>query len=124
MSHYVYSTLSSPVSYATYKTDTKDIPVIEKNILIKGGTGVSDKNFVTPKGVVTEVTSEELEHLKSNEVFKLHMQNGFITVEEKKQKPVEKVVVNMKDADKSSPIRPQDFVTDKDGNRRLERGGI
>lgn len=37
------------------------------------------KKVVLKKGVTT-VTPEELEHLTSNEVFKLHKANGFVTI--------------------------------------------
>lgn len=109
MSYYIYSTLSQNTAYAFYKTSTdkNDLHEIEREIVIKGGAGVADKNFITPSGVVTKVTDEEYELLKTNSVFQLHVKNGFI-IAQKSNSDIDSVVKKMEPRDKSAPIRPED----------------
>lgn len=65
------------------------------------------KHMVTPRGVVTEVTPEELAELRNNEVFKLHLSNGFLQISEAKT-DVEKAAADMTGRDQSAPIVEQD----------------
>lgn len=122
MSHYVYSTLGAPMAYTAYiKNDVRELPIEESVIHIKGGAGVMDaKNIQTPRGVVTEINDDELKALRENEVFKMHEAGGYIIVEAKNA-PVEKVVKNMNEKDKSKPLTPDNFVKDKDGKNKLNR---
>lgn len=105
---YVYSTLSCDTGYATYKKGGGDLPIVEHIVFIKGGAGVANDRFITPLGVATGVSNEEAELLEQNEVFRLHRENGFITMQ-KKQVDVEKVVADMVGRDVSAPIVPEDF---------------
>lgn len=116
MPFYVYSTLAASQEYATYKEKKydNDLHEIEKKILIHGGTNVADKQFVTPKGVVTEVSDVEFAILEKNPVFNMHKENGFITVESKEYKP-EKIANDMNLNDPSSPKTPEDYKNKKDG---------
>jgi len=78
---YITSTMSASVSYATYKQTAGGLPVIDKEIVIEGGANVmSKKLMVTPNGVVTKVTDEELELLEQHPLFKIHKQNGYVRV--------------------------------------------
>lgn len=111
---YIFSTLSTNQLYTKYaKTEGNDIPRVERTVLVKGGANVADKNFITPRGVVTEVSDEEYAFLEQNELFKKHVANGYITVEER-QVNIDKVVSNMKPADESAPLTPESYeVEDK-----------
>lgn len=111
--NYIYSTLASNTRYATYQDTASDMPVIASSITIRGGAGVADKHFITPRGAVTEVTDAELEALKNNTVFKRHVERGFIVIDTKKQ-DVEKVVSEMEARDNSAPVVPQDYDEEKD----------
>ena len=104
---HIYSTLSADVSYTKYDLSSKDLPRAERAVLIKGGTGISNKNLVTPLGVHTQVTNDELEFLKSDEVFLMHMQNGYIKIGKAKVEP-EIVAADMVTRDNSAPVVPQD----------------
>lgn len=106
---YIYSTLSASVSY---EIDGG------KQILIAGGANIPDKHFLTPQGVVTRVTAEDLAGLKKNRVFELHNKNGFIRWEDKKV-DVEQVVTGMQGADDSAPDTEADaeVVEKKSGTR-------
>jgi 16S rRNA U516 pseudouridylate synthase RsuA-like enzyme len=124
MSNYVFSTLAAPMSYANYRKGNdgdKDISIPTATVHIKGGAHVADKALHTPRGVVTEVSDEELEQLNQNPVFLIHKQNGFITVE-KKARSADKMGYAMNREDESRPITPDDFVKSKDGINKLKRG--
>ncbi len=108
MSQYVYSTLTCDNEYADY-VKNGDQQSIAHKVLIKGGHGVMNKNFMTPLGVVTEVSDEDMAFLMRNDHFKFHMDGGFIKVEKKKME-TEKVAADMKRRDKSSPIVPSDYA--------------
>lgn len=106
---YVYSTLTCDNEYAAYvKTGDREQQRVTHSVLIKGGHGVINKNFLTPQGVATEVSDEDLEFLKGVPAFQEHEQRGFITYDKKKVE-TEKVAVNMKGRDKSAQIVPSDY---------------
>ena len=77
---YIYSTLTADQIYTSYKTSPNGVPTATSKVLIKGGANLMTKHMVTPRGVVTEVTPEELAELRTNEVFKLHLSNGFLQI--------------------------------------------
>ena len=107
---YVFSTKSCPTEYAVYRqTSNKDLSVVERKIKINGGANVATKfpNLHTPRGVATHVTDEELELLEAHPCFRIHKENGFITVE-KKQVEADKVASDMRQKDTSAPRTPQD----------------
>jgi len=113
MANFVYSTLSSSVTYENHQP-THDMPRVIASVTIGGGAGVIGNFMQTPKGVCTEVTDEELEALRSNSIFQLHEANGFIKVEvtRHKKKDVEVAVADMQARDPSAPTVPEDFVGD------------
>lgn len=90
---YIYSTLSASVAY---EVDGG------REILIAGGANIPDKHFLTPQGVVTSVTEEDLALLKKSRVFDLHAKNGFLKWHSKKV-DVEQVIADMQGADDSAP---------------------
>ena len=106
---YVYSTLSNDNIYASYDTSgsNKNTPILLRSILVKGGAGIATKHLITPLGVVTSVTDDELEHLKTNEVFQEHLRNGFIKIDKKKVDG-EVAAADMASRDKSAPFVPED----------------
>lgn len=109
MTFYVYSTLTADNAYAVYAHNpNQDLPVIERSILVKGGNGVATKHLVTPRGVVTEISDDDMELLEKDYHFQEHKRLGFITVE-KKEIPVEKAIKNMAPKDKSAPKTPADY---------------
>ncbi len=109
--HYVYSTLSASVSYAIYEKSGGDLPTRTRAVTIKGGANVADRKTDTPRGIVTEVTDEDLAVLEASPVFQAHKKNGFIVVVPKEIK-IEKAVADMVEKDKSAPLTPDDFVSD------------
>lgn len=111
--YYVYSTLTSDVEYALWSKPAGDLPIIERTVKIKGGANLANARLVTPYGVATSVSAEELDLLNGNEVFTLHKKNGFITVSEKSEDP-EKVATDMTGRDASAPLVPQDFTEEEE----------
>lgn len=109
MSNHIYSTLTCDQRYTGYAKGGADLPVVAWEVLIKGGSNVADKRLITPIGVRTEVTDEQLAQLLENPVFKLHVNNGFITVEDVKEDP-EKVAADMATKDDSAPLTPEDIA--------------
>ena len=111
---FIYSTLSSSVAYAQYDVSSgNDLPPRTGSIVIKGGAGVAEAPHLrAPNGaVVTEVTDEELEILKKDPTFKVHMANHFITIREKEQN-AEAVASDMESRDQSAQLTEADVAAD------------
>ncbi|AZD85004.1 hypothetical protein C4K14_2170 [Pseudomonas chlororaphis subsp. aureofaciens] len=106
---YLYSTLSNDQSYTSYQQVDGGAPQPVSSILVHGKANVSTKQFVTPRGTATEVTAEQLAELRTNDVFKLHVKNGFITISQAKE-DAEKVAADMTGRDQSAPLVEQDFA--------------
>jgi hypothetical protein len=104
---YVYSTLAADTTYKEW-VKTSDLHIEARSVTIKGGTGVANDRIVTPLGVRTEIDAELVEVLESNEIFKLHKANGFVTIEAVAEDP-EKVAADMTTADNSAPLTDANF---------------
>ena len=116
MPNYVYSTATCSGAYVEYHpmSDGASHAVVRKKVVINGGHGVAQQNgtmmgaIYTPRGVVTQVSDEDLEFLERNPAFRRHVDRGFLVVDSKKVDP-EKKAANMAQADGSAPITPKDF---------------
>lgn len=115
---HVYSTLAADTIYASYVETGMDIRVPDRKVFINGGTGVASKHLVTPRGVVTEVTNEEVTFLRKNPVFQQHEKGGYIVIEDQEVK-IEKVVANMVEKDVSAPLTPADYENGEEGAKPL-----
>jgi len=116
---FVYSTATCSGSYVKYAPDNggnSGHAKVIKSVTINGGHGVANKALITPKGVVTEVTDEELEFLLADSAFQRHMKAGFMSVDNARIDP-EKKAVNMAAGDNSAPLTPEDF---KEGSGDVE----
>ena len=115
MSFYVYSTLTNATTYNIFRpqpAESKSTPIVEHKITVNGGSNVMPLpqfGIITPRGVVTEVSDEDMALLEENYHFKEHKRLGFVTVD-KKAKPVEKAIEAMEPKDASAPKTPDDFV--------------
>lgn len=109
---FVCSTATSDVKYTVYQKVSKDLNKPIRHILIKGGSNVANKNLVTPLGVVTKVTDEELEILETIQSFRRARDAGFLTVTATKKDPG-KLIGSMETRDESSPLVPGDFTAKK-----------
>ncbi len=108
MVHYVYSTITNDTSYPEYKKTGNDIQTVVKQVTIKGGAHRGGKGLITPFGVSTKVTDEELAFLENHPAFKRHKERGFLKVV-KTEKNVEAVVGDMAHNDKSKQLSAGDF---------------
>jgi hypothetical protein len=113
MDLYVFSTLASDVAYTNHTPGGGDMPIAQDPVVIKGGAGVANDRLVTPRGVMTRVTAEQVEYLRQNEVFKMHEANGFITISESSA-DADVVAADMTGRDESAPVVPQDNVAGDD----------
>lgn len=110
MTYYVYSTLTCDNTYNVYDNSgigTKDMPVKVRSIFIKGGTGIATKQLVTPLGIATRVTDEEMEILLKDEVFISQHKAGFLQYR-KDQVDAEVAAADMVTRDGSAPYVPED----------------
>lgn len=112
--HFIYSTLSADQEYTHYVQGGGDLPVAAGSVFVKGGANVADKRLLTPQGVVTRVTDEQLAFLETNEVFQLHKKNGFIRVSSKREDP-EVVAADMTTRSPDAPLVDNDFVEGAEG---------
>lgn len=117
---YVYSTSSNDTTFTKFESGGNDMPKLVKRVLIKGGTNVATKRLVTPYGVRTEVSEEDMAFLNTRKNFLRMVKAGFLKVEERKLDP-EVPAADMETRDDSAPRVPQDFEKDKDGVTPVER---
>lgn len=109
---YIYSTLSADTKYTLYEKNAQgDLVIPIRGVVIKGGANVASKSFVTPQGVVTEVTDEELTFLQENSIFQAHLDGGFLRIDNKKIE-IEKAVKSLEKGDKSKPLTHGDYPED------------
>ena len=109
MSTYVFSTLTANQKYPTWeKVRGRDLPVMRGYVLIRGGANLPSKVLVTPRGVVTELTDEQYAQVRKSPGFKQHLENGFLSVEDKPH-DVDEVVSDLNEKDTSAPMTPKDF---------------
>lgn len=106
---YIFSTLASDVAYTNHAQGGGDMPIDLPPVVVKGGAGVMNDRIITPRGVATEVTEEQVEYLRANPVFKLHEKNGFVMVSDTYADP-DTVAADMTGRDVSAPVVPQDNI--------------
>lgn len=75
---YVLSKLANNQIYTKFAKGQNGLNLIVKQVAIKGGADVTNKNLVTPQGIVTEVSSDDLEVLKENKDFQRHLDKGLV----------------------------------------------
>lgn len=115
--NYVFSTLANDQLYTNWEVQSTHGQDPQKlgHVLVRGGAGVANSHtIVTPRGVVTEVSDDQLAHLEKNPDFQRHKANGFIRVEVR-SKEVDKVAGDMNETDKSRPYtdKSPEFNLDK-----------
>lgn len=111
MSKHIFSTLTCDQEYMNAEHTPNGVAASAPSVFIKGGAGLANDRLITPLGIHTEVSDEDYEILLKNPVFKIHVDNGFIQVQDKKA-DAEKVAAGMQRRDKSAPLVPQDFAED------------
>lgn len=110
--NHVFSTLANDNTYLNHSHGGADL--MRPNgtgVLIKGGAGVVDARLITPQGVMTSVSDEDLAYLRENELFQLHETNGYLTVRGDAVDPEVAVAADMESRDVSAQIVPEDLAT-------------
>lgn len=108
---YVYSTATADITYPLYDKSSAHAAhsVIKRKVTIRGGANLATQTgrLVTPKGMVTRVTDEELDFLMHSEAFLRHKERGFMHVDKSDIDP-DKVARDkgMNPKDGSAPITP------------------
>jgi len=117
--HYVYSTLTNS-HYYTLWTRPDDVtkkpePILSKDkgfpVYIKGGANLAtapeeNQGRHTPKGVVTEITDDQLEYARRCKVFQRHEARGLILVISDKVDASQVAREHMTGRDNSAPLNP------------------
>lgn len=106
---FIFSTLASDVAYTNHVQGGGDIPIELPPVVVKGGAGVANDRLVTPRGIATQVTEEQLEYLRQNKIFQLHEENGFVMVARNHTDP-DVAAADMTGRDNSAPVVPQDNI--------------
>lgn len=105
---YIVSHEAQSTEYPKY-VKTKTGVDANSAILIKGGCGVINKKTLhTPRGVITEVSKEDLEFLKTQYLFNFKVEKGFYEIVESEKKAKEKAK-EKKQKDKGSQLTAKDF---------------
>ena len=112
MAKYICSTLTGNNIYPLWTKAAKggnNLPRRERHVLVRGGSLVANKHIITPHGVVTPVTDEELKLLEGCKAFNRHVAKGFIKVLDKDPQTPLKTAEVAKDLeeDKSKPVTPK-----------------
>ena len=103
---HITSTMTAAVQYNCYVDTPSGQKTVKESITIQGGANVASKHFITPDGVVTQVTDEQIKLLEQDKTFKIHLDNGFVKI----HKTAKKNVKDMEKKDKSTPITPSDYT--------------
>lgn len=107
-SFYVFSTLACDQVYQNYALSEGGVNTPTGRVLIRGGSGIANDRLITPEGVMTVVTEEEMAILEANHGFNTHKKGGFIVVQER-QADADKVAADMARNDESKPLTPGDY---------------
>ncbi|MBO5810415.1 MAG: hypothetical protein J6R32_06265 [Bacteroidales bacterium] len=109
---YVVSKLTGAQDYNFYVPGTgQGVNLISCTIHINGGANLADKHFITADGVITELTDEQAERLKTHPVFAIHEKNGFVKIVDT-EKTADKAKKDLEDEDKSAPLTPKKYANE------------
>lgn len=111
---YVYSTLTCDQLYTEWLKGGGDLPVQGRQVLVKGGAGVANDRLVTPLGVRTEISREDMQVLQACPVFVDHEKRGFVMVDDTRIDP-EVIAADMERADGSAPLTPSSYENAAEG---------
>lgn len=106
---YIASTLTCDQKYAHFVRNGDFLTEVEdQTVIVKGGFGLANQNFVTPTGaVMTPVTDAQLASLEKHSQFKVHQDKGFVKVIKSGSADGDKAASGMTLGDKSQPLNPQ-----------------
>lgn len=107
---YICSTVTSHIEIVEYDTTQGPLPKVVRKVNIMGGANLPPKTLVTPKGVLTPVSAEDLAFLMQSKEFARQLKAGFMTViNGKSEDDLEAAVAGMQAKDGSAPKVSKDF---------------
>lgn len=108
---YICSTVTSHIEVVEYETNAGPLPKVKRKVNIMGGANLPPKTLVTPKGVVTPVSAEDLDFLVSNREFQRLQKKGFMEIiRGKSEDDLNAAVAGMEPKDRCAPATEKDFV--------------
>lgn len=112
---HIYSTLANPQRFVVYAPppEVGMLPVVAREVLIKGGAGIASKNLITPIGVHTAITQDEYDAICGLEHFTRFVASGHITVQQKVINDIDRAVSDMNPRDPGGPLTPADYMNEK-----------
>jgi NAD kinase len=116
---YIASTLTCNQKYACFHRggDGFLTEIEDKSVLVKGGFGLANHNFVTPTGAtLTPVTDAQLAFLEQHSQFLEHQEKGFVKIIKSSNADGDKAASGMTLGDKSQPLNPQMYKKKDDQN--------
>jgi hypothetical protein len=110
----LFSTMTGAVTYTDWKTSPGGLSIAGASVTINGGANVAHrKTIITPRGVGTQVTDDELAFLETDPTFKMHKLNGFITIDSVKDiRDADLAASDMEGRDDSAPDVEQDYLAE------------
>lgn len=129
---YIVSYESASVEFPKWEKTTNGVTA-KSAVVIKGGANVLNKRTMhTPTGIITEVSKEDLEFLKTQSLFNEKIKAGSYEIVESEKKAKEKSK-ERKEKDKGAQLTAKDFEEagmtppkvganeDPDDGKQLER---
>lgn len=105
---YIVSYESASVEFPKW-VKTKNGVDAQGSVVVKGGAWVINKKTMeTPKGIITEVSKEDLDFLKTQSLFNEKVKNGSYEIVEGEKKAREKSKI-AKPKDKGAQLTAKDF---------------
>ncbi len=80
-----------------------------RSVAIMGGANLPPKTLVTPKGVLTPVSADELSFLVANDSFNKGVKRGFLTII-RGESDMDAALSGMESKDRSAPKTPADYT--------------
>lgn len=109
--NYVQSTASQDMTYPIYTEGKQNQATIIKKIIVYGTANVANPtSLLTPQGMVTELSDEDVALLKKSAAFQRHVEKGFMKLCDKSQLDVS----DMEKKDGSAQIQDKDYATASD----------
>jgi hypothetical protein len=94
---YIVSKLAAGMEYAFYTKAANGKQIRQGCITVHGGAGVANrKTLVTPQGVLTQVTADEVKKLRANPLFAQHEKDGFMKVLDKDPRDADKAAADLR----------------------------
>ena len=106
---YIVSYESASVEFPKY-IRTKSGVDVQGSVTLKGGAHVIDKKTMqTPKGIVTEVSKEDLDFLKTQYLFNEKVNNGSYEIVDNEKKAEERAKKSRRGKDAGAQLTAKDF---------------